>query len=62
MTINEAHMRATAGDRMLRIKGHCTGLWYQDHILEFVSEHKDDECRVLLENKQLITVELMKEA
>ena len=61
MTINEAHMRATAGDRLLRIKGHCTGLWCQDNILEFVSEHKDDECRVLLENDQLITVELMEE-
>lgn len=61
MTIDQAHMIATSGDRIFHVEGHVRGEWYSDHVVEFVSAHKDEKCEVTLKTEQIISVRLSEE-
>ena len=60
ITLDEIHARAVDGDRKLRIKGQCNGYWYEDHVLDYVGDHKNDKCVVVDETDEMITVEVQK--
>jgi hypothetical protein len=62
MTIDQAHMIATSGDRIFHVDGHVRGEWYSDRVLDFMVAHKNEKCRVLLQNDHIISVKLEKEA
>lgn len=56
MTIKEAHEKAVQDDRMLIVQGAVSGKWYKDHVLDFVAEHGEDECILLMDGDVTVTV------
>ena len=58
MTIDQAHMIATSGDRIFRVEGCVCGEWYSDHVVEYVAEHRHDKCQVTLKTDQIISVRM----
>lgn len=66
MTLDEAHTRAVHNDRLFKVKYdlmgvtyRIAGLWYADHILQFVCEHPRMNVKVLNENQYEIIVEAL---
>ena len=55
-TLNEAHERCVDGDRILRIQGELKGYWYEDHVLDYVSEHGNDDIWITDETDEMVTV------
>ena len=62
MTIDEAHRRCVHGDRTLWVIGELKGTWCQDHVLEYVVDHQDDECSVVAETDDMIVVNRRRKA
>lgn len=58
MTIDQAHLIATSGDRIFHVEGHVRGEWYSDRVLEFLSEHRKDKCEVIHKSDHIISVRL----
>ena len=58
ITIDQAHMIATSGDRIFHVEGRVRGEWYSDHVVEYVAEHRHDKCQVTLKTEQIISVRL----
>jgi len=58
MTIDQAHMIATSGDRIFHVEGQVRGEWYSDRVVEYVAEHRHDKCQVTLKTDQIISVRL----
>lgn len=56
MTLDMAHSMAVIGDRKITIRGEISGKWYEDHILDYLSEHRDDEVEVVHEDTDEIVV------
>ena len=55
-TLNEAHERCVNGDRKLQIHGVLNGYWYEDHVLEYVREHGNDDIWITDETDEMVTV------
>ena len=58
-TLNEIHKRCVHGDRKLRVIGRCNGYWYEDHVLDFVGDHGNDEIQIMDEDDEMVTVKLI---
>lgn len=58
MTIDQAHMIATSGDRIFHVEGHVRGEWYSDRVIEYLVKHRHDKCQVTLKTDQIISVRL----
>ena len=58
MTLNDIHVRAVNGDRRIRVIGRMRGYWYEDRVLNFVSEYGHCECTVIEETNEMITVKI----
>ena len=56
LTLNEAHERCVDRDRKLQIHGTLTGYWYQDHVLDYVREHGNDDVWITNETDEMVTV------
>ena len=55
-TLNEAHERCVDGDRILLIQGELKGYWYEDHVLDYVNEHGNDDIWITDETDEMVTV------
>ena len=55
-TLNEAHESCVDGDRILRIQGELKGYWYEDHVLDYVSKHGNDDIWITDETDEMVTV------
>lgn len=58
ITLNEAHIRAVHGDRDLVVSGRCRGFWAQDHVLDFVAQHRYAKVWVMAEDRKEVVVKL----
>lgn len=61
MTIDQAHIIATSGDRIFHVEGHVRGEWYSDRVLDFMLKHRCDECEEVVKNKEIISVRLLED-
>ena len=61
MTVEQTHVEAVNGDRMLFIQNglfRTFGKWYEDHILDYVCDHGKEECTVKEETAEKIVIEV----
>jgi hypothetical protein len=61
MTIDQAHVIATSGDKIFHVEGQVRGEWYSDCVIEFLVKHRHDKCQVTLKTDQIISVRLSEE-
>lgn len=61
MTIDQAHVIATSGDKIFHVEGQVRGEWYSDRVIEFLVKHQHDKCQVTLKTDQIISVRLSEE-
>lgn len=61
ITIDQAHMIATSGDRIFHVEGHVRGKWCSDHVVDFMVKHRYDKCEVVLKNDEIVSVRILED-